>query len=125
LIDVLYQTFPIVEGNGFFYEREGVLDTVWKGVFEAMTERAITPIDLTRQRIKLDQEVRELLIRAHPEAVEFCLSGCFGIRIPEHIAEFLDEARPVLQPVGRSIVGVLFVFELRVEVTLGSPAQIG
>jgi hypothetical protein len=54
LIDVLYQVFPIVEGNGFFYEREGILDTVWEGVRETMMERTVTPVDLTRQHIKLN-----------------------------------------------------------------------
>jgi len=121
LVNVLYQTLPIVEVSGFFYEHECVLDTIRECLFESVAECAITPVDLTGQCVELDEEVRKFLIRPHAKAVEFRLSIGLRVRISEHIAELLDVKRPVMQPVRRHEIGVLFVFELRVEVALGGP----
>jgi len=87
-----------------------------------MTECAITPIDLARQRIELDKEIGEFLIGPHAEAVEVRFRGSFCIRVSEHITQFLNETWPVVQPIGRHKVGVLFVFELRIEMALGRSA---
>ncbi len=121
LVNVLYQMLPIVEVHRFFYEHECVLDAIRERLLEPVAECAITPVDLTGQCVELDEEVREFLIRPHAKVVEFRLRVGLRVRISEHIAELLDEKRPVMQPVRRHEIGVLFVFELRVEVALGGP----
>ena len=94
LVDVLNEPLPVAKGDGFFYEYECILDVVGECMLESMTKGAITPIDLAGQRIEFDEKIGKLLIRTHPEVIEFRFGGCFGIRVTEHIAEFLDEKRP-------------------------------
>ena len=119
LVYVLDQAFPIIEGDWFLYKCERILDAVWEHVLEPMTECAITPIDLAGQRVKLDKEVGKFLIGPHAETVEVRFCGSFGIWVSEHITQFLDKTCPIMQPVRRYKIDILFVFELRIEVALG------
>ena len=86
------------------------------------SECAITPIDLAGQRVKLNEEVGEFLIGPHAEAVEVRFCGSFRIWVSEHIMQFLDKTCPIMQPVRRHKIGILFVFKLRIEVALGGSA---
>ena len=83
LVYILYQAFPIIEGNWFLYEHEQVLDAIQKRVLKPMTECAITPIDLAGQHIKLDEEISKFLIGLHTETIEVCFCGGFCIRVSE------------------------------------------
>ena len=119
LVYVLDQAFPIIEGDWFLYKRERIL---YEHVLEPMAECVITPIDLAGQRVKLDKEVGKFLIGPHVESVEVRFCGSFRIRVSEHITQFLDKTCPIMQPVRQHKIGILFVFELRIEVALGGSA---
>jgi hypothetical protein len=96
LVYILDKAFPIIEGIWFLYERERVLDAIWERVLKPMTECTITPIDLAGQRVKLDEEISELLIGPHAEAVEVRFCRSFRIRVSEHITQFLGKTCPVM-----------------------------
>ena len=106
----------MIGGNWFLYEHKRILYAVWERVLEPMTECTITPIDLAGQRVKLDEEVGEFLIGPHAETVEVCFCGSFRIWVSEHITQFLDKTCPIMQPVRQHKIGVLFIFELHIEV---------
>jgi hypothetical protein len=84
-----------------------------------MTECAVTPVDLVGQSVELDKEVSELLICLHVESVEFHFCHGFRIQVSKHVAELLNEMGPIVQPVGWSKTGFIFVFKLCVEMTVG------
>ena len=122
LVYVLDQAFPIIEGDWFLYEHERILYAVWECVLEPMAECVITPIDLAGQHVKLNEEVGEFLIGLHVETIEVRFCGSFCIWVSEHIMQFLDKTCPIMQPVRQHKIGVLFVFELCIEVALGGSA---
>ena len=96
LVYILDEAFPIIEGLGFLYERERVLDAIGERMLKPMTECMITPIDLAGQRVKLDEEISKLLIGPHAEAVEVRFCRSFRIRVSEHITQFLGKTCPVM-----------------------------
>src|SRR5271170_3715248 len=79
LVYALHLPLPLREGRGVLYERECIFDAVRKGLFQPMTECAITPVDLAGQCIEFDEEIGKFLIVLHVEVVEFRF--CSGLRI--------------------------------------------
>src|SRR5271170_7333848 len=124
LVYALHLPLPLREGRGVLYERECIFDAVREGLFQPMTERAITPVDLAGQCIEFDEEIGKFLIVLHVEVIEFRFCSGLRIRVSKHIAEFLYEICPVAQPVRGCEIQFLFIFKLGVKVTLGGTAQV-
>ena len=96
LVDVLYQTLPLVKRGWFFCKYKCVLDAIGERLLQPMAECTISPVDLARKHIEINKEISELLVSPHAERIEFGLRGGFRIRVSKHFTELFDEAWPII-----------------------------
>ena len=96
LVDVLYQTLPLVKCGWLFYKHKRVLDAIREHLLQPMAECAISPVDLARKHIEINKEISELLVGPHAECIEFGLRSGFHIRVSKHFVELFDNAWPIV-----------------------------
>jgi hypothetical protein len=74
LVDLMNEVMKLIQGSGLVKMDQLTLDSFWHGSVRLLIERRVVVVEHSRNSVKVDEELRHLMVVLHHQLFELDLS---------------------------------------------------